>query len=112
MTEEEIMKLTVGDVIGMDEFAEEMKVAVSMEQNAHSMAIMDAKNRGMVLKRLPIDALRDKGVMDGVTLTELFAAVIDKSLVGFSATERQYIWNLGMLCFGRVLKRLRERETQ
>ena len=110
MKDEEIKKLTVRDVIAMDMFREEMEVQVRIENESHSKAIREAAAKGLVLKRTPLDSLREKNVLDADTMVQKFSAVVDKSLIGFSANERQYIYGIGMLCFGRVLSRLKEKE--
>lgn len=112
MKKEEIEKLTVRDVIGMDVFAREMELQVNAEQSEHTKAVIMAGKMGLVYKRMPIDNLRDKGVFDGSQMVQLFAAVVDKTLLGFSATEREYIRNVGLVCFGRVLRHLQEEDTQ
>lgn len=108
MKDEEIKKLTVRDVISMDVFKEEMQVQVRMENESHSRAIREVASKGMVLKRTPLDSLRDKNVLDADTMVQKFAAVVDKSLIGFSSKERAYIYGMGMVCFARVLVRLKE----
>lgn len=103
MTDTEINKLTVSDVLDMAVFHEEMQRQVEIEQDTHTRELQFGR-----LKRTPLDSIRERGAFDGDTMVQLFAAVIDKSLVGFSSAERQYIYGVGMLCFGRVLNRLRE----
>lgn len=103
MKEEELKKMTVKEVIELPEFLEEMKVQVKIEQDTHTAEI--ARGR---LRRTPIDAIREKGVLCAEKMVELFASVVAKTLEGYSSSERQYIYGVGMLCFGRVLNRLRE----
>ena len=103
MKEEELKKMTVKEVIELPEFLEEMKVQVKIEQDTHTEEI--ARGR---LRRTPLDAIRERGVLYADKMVELFASVVAKTLEGYSSSERQYIYGVGMLCFGRVLNRLRE----
>lgn len=103
MKEEELKKMTVKEVIELPEFLEEMKVQVKIEQDTHTEEI--ARGR---LRRTPLDAIREKGVLCAEKMVELFASVVAKTLEDYSSSERQYIYGVGMLCFGRVLNRLRE----
>lgn len=105
MKDEEIKKLKVRDVIAMPEFKEEMERQVAIEEKTHTAAIAN-----MRLKRTPLDSLRERGVFNAETLVQLYPAILDKSLLGYSAMEREYISHMGLVCFGRVLARLREKE--
>lgn len=104
MKDEEIKKLTVRDVVTMQEFKEEMERQVAIEEDSHTANIA-----GMRLKRTPLDSLRERGTFEAETLVQLFTAILSKSLLGFSANERDYIYRMGLVCFGRVLVRLREK---
>lgn len=106
MTEKELKALRVKDVIDMPLFKEQMAVQVRIEEKTQTEAIMYGN-----MLRTPLDALREKGLFCAERMVELFAAVVNKSLIGFSSSERQYIYGVGMLCFGRVLQRLREQIT-
>lgn len=103
MKEEEIKKLTVRDVVTMPEFQEEMERQVAIEEDCHTANIA-----GMRLNRTPLDSLRERGVFKAETLVQLYKAILNNSLLGFSANEREYIYRMGLVCFGRVLARLRE----
>ena len=102
MKDEEIKKLTVRDVVTMPEFKEEMERQVTIEEDSHTANIA-----GMRLKRTPLDSLRERGSFKADTLVQLFTAILNKSLLGYSANERDYIYRMGLVCFGRVLVRLR-----
>lgn len=101
MTREELNNLTVRDVLEMEEYRREMDVQLRLEENAHTEAL----RRGR-LKRTPLDSLRERKVFNTDDMLRLVQAEIEKSLLGFSSMERQYIHNIGMVVFGRVLNRL------
>ena len=103
MKEEELKGLTLGEVIHMDEFRKEMEWQVSVEERTQTKAI----EKGYY-KRTPLDSLRAKGVFNADKLIELYEAILNKSLLGFSSTERQYIERIALVVLGRVLKSLRD----
>lgn len=103
MKEEDIKKLKVSEVLAMPEFREQMARQIEIEEDAHTKAIRQGR-----LNRMPIDRLRDRGVFNADTMVQLYTAVVGKSLVGFSADEREYISRIGLVCFGRVLNGLKE----
>lgn len=109
MTEKELNELKVADIISMPEFREEVDRQLTIEQDAYSKAVMDAKDKGCTLKRFPMLNLRDKGVLNADKMVELYEGVLNKSLVGFSMGEREYIYGVGIVAFGRVLARLKEK---
>ena len=103
MKEEEIKQLKVRDVVAMPEFLEEMERQVEVEQDSQTAAIKSGR-----YMRTPLDRLRERGVFTGEKLVQLYEAVLGKTLIGYSASEREYISRMGLVCFGRVLARLRE----
>ena len=103
MKDEEIKKLKMRDVIAMPEFREEMARQVAIEEETHTCNIAN-----MRMERTPLDSLRERGVFNAETLVQLYKAILDKSLLGFSSNERSYIDRMGLVCLGRVLARLRE----
>lgn len=91
----------------MTDFYKELERQVQLEEDSHTKAL----EQGM-LKRTPLDSLREKGVFNAGKLVGLFSSVLDKKLIGFSAVERQYIHSLGMVAFARVMVKLqKEAET-
>ena len=103
MKEEELKWLTLGEVIHMDEFRKEMEWQVSVEERTQTKAIQQG-----YVNRTPLDSLRAKGVFNADKLIELYEAILNKSLLGFSSTERQYIERIALVVLGRVLKSLRK----
>lgn len=103
MKESELKKLTLGEVIHMEEFRKEMEWQVSVEQNAQTKAIEKGYYR-----RTPLDSLRKKGVLNADKLIELYEAILHKSLLGFSSAERRYIESIALVVLGRTLESLRD----
>ena len=103
MTQEELSQLKVKDVLRMDAFKEELRRQIALEEDSHTEALKKGR-----LKRTPLDSLRDKGVFNADKMVDLFENILNKSLVGFGANERQYIHSLGMLAFARVMVSLQK----
>ena len=103
MKEEELKGLTLGEVIHMDEFRKEMEWQVSVEERTQTKAIQQG-----YINRTPLDSLRAKGVFNADKLIELYHQILQKTLIGFSSTERQYIERIALVVLGRVLKSLRD----
>lgn len=108
MNDEELKKMTVADVIGRDEFLEVMREQISLELGVREKAMQKARALKMRLQRNVIDSLLDKEVMDAETMRELYKAALCKSLVGFSSVERSYINTIGLLCYSKVIGKLKE----
>ena len=103
MKQEELEKLKVKDVIAMPDFIEELKRQVDLEESSNTEALKKGR-----LKRTPLDSLRDKGVFNAEKLAQLFESILKKTLLGFGANERQYIYSLCMLAFSRVMVKLQK----
>ena len=104
--------MTVADVIGRDEFLEVMREQISLELGVREKAMQKARALKMRLQRNVIDSLLDKEVMDAETMRELWQALICKTLVGFSAAERNYIDLIGLTAYKRLVIRINEREKK
>ena len=103
MKEEELKGLTLGEVIHMEEFRKEMEWQVSVEENAQTKAIEKGH-----YNRTPLDSLRAKGVFNADKLIELYEAILNKSSLGLSSTERKYIESIALIALGRTLENLRD----
>ena len=108
MKDEEIKKLKVKDIIRMEEFAKEMSRQISIEEGSREEALGEARLRKARLQRTPVDSLIEKGVFNTDRMVDAFEKELEKALIGFSSMERQYIHGVGMVCFGRVLAKLKE----
>lgn len=109
MTEEDLKQLKVSDVIAMPEFTKEMDRQIHLEQESIATARREAAIKGKRLQRTPVDSLMEKGIFYPEKMVELYSKVVEKALIGFSSMERQYIYGIGYICFGRVLVLLKER---
>lgn len=105
----ELKDLKVKDVLQMDEFLSEMQQVMDIEVGSQEKAAVSAQRQGARICRTPLDRLRERKVWDARQMADLFGAVLGKSLTGISASERQYIYLVGMEAFKRTMKKLQER---
>ena len=110
--EKKLNEMTVRDVITMPMFAKYVGDAIEGELSYHRNAKLEALSRGLILHRMAIDSLQERGVLEAEKMVDLFGAVLDKSLVGFSMSEREYIYFIGMLAFKRYMLKLYEEEKK
>lgn len=87
--------MTVMELTETDVFRKHVRQLLENEMDSHQRAAERAVAMKMRLQRTPIDRMMEKGVMDEDRMIELFRAVLNKSLIGFSAEERAYIYLLG-----------------
>ena len=110
--EKKLNEMTVRDVITMPMFAKYVGEVIEGELSCHREAKLEALSRGLILHRMAIDSLQERGVLDAENMVDLFGAVLDKSLVGFSMSEREYIYFIGILAFKRYMLKLYEEEKK
>lgn len=108
MTKEELSKLKVGDVLALPEFRHYLQEVMNGEEFSQNQAAFEASKKGARLGRTPLDNLRDKQAWNVEKLPEYFGSVLNKSLIGFSASERDYIYLVGMAAFNRTMQKLQE----
>lgn len=110
--EKKLNEMTVRDVITMPMFVKYVGDVIEGELTCHRKVKLEAIARGMKLHRMAIDSLMERGVMDAEKMVDLFGAVLDKSLIGFSLSEREYIEFIGILAFKRFMLKLYEDEKK
>lgn len=102
---EKIDKMTIEQLIDSEEFRQELAVQIENETDHHDRMMREAFNAGMRLQRAPIARLRERGVLNAEDMAELYKHIICKSLDGYSAAEREYIKNVCMVAYWRVIER-------
>ena len=106
----ELKEMTVRDVLMLDEFKRQMLQVMDGEMAAQEKAAYNASKQGARISRTPQDRLRERKVWEPDLMVEYFGSVLNKSLIGFSAAEREYIYLVGMEAFRRTMKKLQEQE--
>ena len=99
----ELKGLTVEQLIDSKEFREELSVQIAIEKKHHTEMSYQAVNAGLRLQRAPIQRLIERGVFDADNIAELYKFLVCKQLTGYSAAEREYIKNLCMMAYWRVV---------
>lgn len=108
----ELKELTVREVIAMPRYRDYVDEVIKGEVFNHRQAEVQAITQGRRLQRTAYDSLHERGVLEVDKIVELFVAVMDKSLIGFSAAEREYIYLIGYQAFYRLMVRLQEEEKE
>ena len=62
-----------------------------------------AVGAGLRLQRAPIQRLIEREVFNADDMIELYKRIVCKQLNGFSAAEREYIKNVCMMAYWRVV---------
>lgn len=100
--------MKVRDVLLMPEYREKVQEVLDGEQASYDKLRDRARREGARVGRSPIDHLKDKGAWDADKMIDLFACVLNKTLVGFGASDRMYIYLIGMEAFKRIMSKLKE----
>ena len=106
---EEIKKvadMTIADVLKTKLFSRNVKRTLKGLLLDRTVADTEAKAKATRLKSHPIDNLKKSGAMEPGRFTVLFAEVLDKKAVGYSAVERGFIQRVGMQIFNETMKKL------
>ena len=105
-------QMTVDELIGTEVFREEVEKQLEMEKSSHKDAALRAIEQGVRLKRSPFDSLMERGIMDDADeVVRLYRGVLNRAVVGLSASERNYISDLGYIAGRRAALRLKENDT-
>ena len=99
----DLRKMTVEQVLDSVEFERELIKQIENEIAHHTQMAKQAFYSGMRLQRAPIQSLIDKGVFDAENVRDIYKHIICKTLNGFSAAEREYIKNVCMMAYWRVV---------
>lgn len=105
----ELKEMKVKDVLQLDEFRHEMQQVMDAEVCGQEKAAYQASRQGARLSRTPLDRLRDRKAWDVDSMIDYFANVLNKTLIGFSSSERNYIYLVGMAAFKRTMTKLKEK---
>lgn len=101
MEKEKIEKLTIGDVLVMPEYAEEIGKLIKELKDLRIAAQM---THGGNLKAHVIDRLIERDIFNVGDMTVAFAQVMNKEAKGYSAAERRFILDVGIEAFNSVMK--------
>lgn len=101
-----VADLTIADVLQMREYYDAMKEYIAELDKLRKDAEIAAMNRNTTLCRCDIDRLREKGVWNPGDMTVAYAKAMEKTLTGFSSSERAFIKDVGTDVFNKVMAKL------
>lgn len=102
----ELQGMTVEQLLDSKQFKEELDVQIKMERKHHTDLSYQAVEAGLRLQRAPIQRLIEKEVFDAENIIKAYKLIICKQLSNdFSSAERQYIKNICMMAYWRVVDR-------
>ena len=99
----DIRNMTIEQLLDSEAFERELIRQIEMETSHHDQMAREAFKSGLRLQRAPITTLRDKWVFDAENVRDIYKRIICKTLVGFSSAEREYIKQVCMMAYWRVV---------
>lgn len=100
----DLRNMTIEQLLDSEPFERELIRQIEMETQHHDEMARQAFASGLRLQRAPITTLREKGIFDAENIRDIYKHIICKTLQGFSAAEREYIKNLCMMAYWRVVE--------
>lgn len=100
----DLSKAAIEQLLDSEMFERELIRQIDMETQHHDEMARQAFASGLRLQRAPITTLREKGIFDAENIRDIYKRIVCKTLVGFSAAEREYIKNLCMMAYWRVVE--------
>lgn len=98
--------MSIADVLKLPLFYNNMAAEIESLWNDREDARKNVGLRGERLKAHVIDRLHADGKLQTGEFVVLFAQVLDKVATGYSASDRQFIRDLGMIAFKKTMQKL------
>ena len=100
----ELKGMTVEQLLDSKEFRKELQLQLTMEEKHHTEMSYQAVGAGLRLQRAPIQRLIEKDVFNADDFIKLYKLIVCKQLGSdFGANEREYIKNVCMMAYWRVI---------
>jgi hypothetical protein len=99
----ELQGMTVDQLLDSKEFRKELELQLQIEEKHHTEMSYQAVGAGLRLQRSPIQRLMEKKVFNVDDIIAAYKNIVCKTLQGFSAAEREYIKNVCMMAYWRVV---------
>jgi hypothetical protein len=103
-----LREMTIEQLLDSEPFERELIRQIEMETQHHDKMARQAFVSGLRLQRAPIVSLREKGIFDAENIRDIYKHIVCKTLKGFSAAEREYIKNLCMMSYWRVIEEYKQ----
>lgn len=104
----DLSKATINELLDSEMFERELIRQIDMETQHHDEMARQAFASGLRLQRAPITTLLEKGIFDAENIRDIYKRIVCKTLVGFSAAEREYIKNLCMVAYWRTIEKAKK----
>ena len=108
-TREFIRRATVEQVVKCYTYEQELQATIDDLRSQRAKDEAKAGEQKGRLKSHPIEKLQDEGVFNVSDMQELFLHQLQKTLIGYSQRDRQFIREVGMMAFNRTMIRLHKR---
>ena len=105
-----IKDMTVRDVLMTDLYRDYVRNVMEGEVAQQEKSAAAARAQHTRIGRTPLDNLRAKDVWDADKMVNCYGSILDKTLIGFSATERAYIEMVCIEAFRRCVRKMQELE--
>lgn len=102
--------MSIADVLKLPLFYNNMAAEIESLWNDREDARKNVALRGERLRAHVIDRLHADGKLQTGEFVVLFAQVLDKVATGYSASDRQFIRDLGMIAFKKTMQKLLDDE--
>ena len=100
----ELKGMSVEQLLDSKDFRKEVELQLVMEEKHHTEMSYNAVGAGLRLQRAPIQRLMEKEVFNADDIIKAYKLIICKQLGSqFSAAEREYIKNICMMAYWRVV---------
>lgn len=105
-------EMSVLDVLDSEEFKKELGVQIQNESEHHDRLMREAFTKGLRLQRNPQERLRERNVFNVEDMTAAYKMIVAKMLEGFSSSEREYIKQVCLMAYWRVIETYKKREKE
>ena len=107
-----LKKMTVGELLDSDDFKKELEIQIANECEHHDKLAREAFTKGLRLQRAPIARLRERDVFNVEDMVAAYKLMLAKMLQDFSAAEREYIKQVCMVAYWRVVQKRKAEEAK
>ena len=104
--------MTVGQLLESADFKNELQVQITNECEHHDKMMREAFKAGLRLQRAPIARLRERNIFNVEDMIAAYKMLIVKKLDGFSSVERDYIKQVCMMAYWRVVQKRKGQEKK
>lgn len=101
-----LKRAKVQDIISHPLYEANMRCTIDDLNNQRAKDAAKAAEQKGRLKAHPVEHLIDEGVFNGKDMTFLYLNQINKTLVGYSKAERDFIGEVGLMAYNRTMMQM------